>query len=86
MRLDPVIFRELVAESPALSAAVARSMSERVGDMQRVASETPASTVTIIGRRWDLACHDLRDFLARNQVSFDWLDPDDRPCPSASPS
>ncbi len=77
MRLDPVIFRELVAESPALSAAVARSMSERVGDMQRVASETPASTVTIIGRRWDPACHDLRDFLARNQVSFDWLDPDD---------
>lgn len=76
-RLDAVIFHELVAESPAISTAVARSMSERVGGMLRVAREAPAATATIIGRRFDDACHDLRDFLARNQVAFDWLDPAD---------
>jgi len=35
------------------------------------------ATVTIIGHRFDLACHDLRDFLARNRVLFRWHDPRD---------
>lgn len=77
MRLDPVIFHELVAESPALSHAVARSMSARVGDLQRVSAEMPAAQATIVGPRYDPASHDVRDFLARNQVPFDWLDPGD---------
>src|ERR1700726_453104 len=38
---------------------------------------TPVATVTIIGHRFDLACHDLRDFLARNRVLFRWHDPRD---------
>jgi thioredoxin reductase (NADPH) len=33
--------------------------------------------VTILGHKWDLACHDLRRFLARNQISFDWITPED---------
>ena len=32
--------------------------------------------MTLIGHRWDAACGDLRRFLARNQISFDWLTPD----------
>jgi thioredoxin reductase (NADPH) len=30
----------------------------------------------MLGHRWDTACSDLRRFLARNQISFDWLTPD----------
>jgi thioredoxin reductase (NADPH) len=30
----------------------------------------------VIGNRWDLACTELRRFLDRNQVSFEWLTPD----------
>ncbi|MEA2720989.1 MAG: thioredoxin reductase [Candidatus Eremiobacteraeota bacterium] len=77
MRLDNVMFRELLHESPALSAAVTKAISLRVGDMERVTTESPAADVTIVGRRWDLACHDVRDFLARNQITFEWIDPDD---------
>jgi hypothetical protein len=33
--------------------------------------------VTIVGPRWDLLCHDVRDFLFRNHISFAWLDPTD---------
>ena len=43
----------------------------------RLAIEAPVATVTIIGHRFDLACHDLRDFLARNRVLFRWHDPRD---------
>jgi len=31
----------------------------------------------IVGGRYDLACHDVRDFLARNQIAYEWLDPSD---------
>ena len=30
----------------------------------------------MVGHRWDAACSDLRRFLARNQISFEWLVPD----------
>ena len=29
----------------------------------------------IIGGRFDVACHELRDFFSRNQVIYEWLDP-----------
>ena len=31
----------------------------------------------VIGREGDRECHDLRDFLSRNQVRFEWADPDE---------
>ena len=30
----------------------------------------------ILGHRWDSACGDLRRFLARNQITFEWVTPD----------
>jgi thioredoxin reductase (NADPH) len=32
--------------------------------------------VTLVGHRWDGACGDMRRFLGRNQISFEWLTPD----------
>ena len=77
MRLDGVTFRELLRESPAVAAAVTTAISLRVGELTRETAEQSPAEVIIIGRRWDLACHDIRDFLARNQVTFEWIDPDE---------
>jgi thioredoxin reductase (NADPH) len=76
-RLDERDFRELIVACPKLNAELMRSMATRVGLLQQAALETPIATVTIIGHRFDLACHDLRDFLARNRVQFRWHDPRD---------
>jgi len=35
--------------------------------------------VRIIGHRWSPQSHDLKDFLARNQIPYQWLDIDDNP-------
>jgi thioredoxin reductase (NADPH) len=75
-RLDPSDFRQLVLSCPVLHGKLIETMSNRLGALQRDALETARVTVTIVGRRWDLACHDVRDFLARNHVAFVWLDPD----------
>src|SRR5438105_2984366 len=70
-------FRELIVACPRLNAELMRTMATRVGYLQQAVLETPVATVTIIGHRFDLACHDLRDFLARNRVLFRWYDPRD---------
>jgi thioredoxin reductase (NADPH) len=30
----------------------------------------------MVGNRWDAACGALRQFLARNQITYDWLTPE----------
>lgn len=83
-------FRELIVQCNAMSGAVMRAMARRVGYLQQLGSEAKTTAVTIIGSRLDLACQNLRDFLARNRVPYDWIDPDNqragpRGLPTASP-
>src|SRR5206468_1597125 len=73
-RLDPGDFHQLIASCANLNAQIMRTMATRVGHLQQMAVETPVATVKLIGHRFDLACHALRDFLARNRVSFRWHD------------
>ena len=76
-RLDQVDFRELIVRCPLLNAQLLQMMATRVNGLQQLAIEAPVATVTIIGHRFDLACHALRDFLTRNHVAFRWHDPRD---------
>jgi thioredoxin reductase (NADPH) len=76
-RLDAADFRELIVACPELNARLLRTMATRIEGLQQLATEAPLATVTIIGHRYDLACHALRDFLARNHVAFRWFDPRD---------
>ena len=76
-RLDEHDFRDLIVKCPKLNAELLRTMATRVGHLQQAVLETPVATVTIIGHRFDVACHDLRDFIAHNRVLFRWHDPRD---------
>src|SRR5215471_2697553 len=77
-RIDPDDFRELISECPTFNAEITRTMTRRLGRLQEVAGTTPRETVKIIGHRFDLAGHELRDFLARNRIPYRWLDPVNR--------
>ena len=76
MRLEARQYYALAAASPEISVQVGTLARERLGGLQGLAAKPPAPQVTVIGHRWDTGCHDLRRFLARNQVVFDWLTPD----------
>jgi len=77
MRLEPMEFHDLVVSCSVLNAQVMRTMAQHVAQVQQAVVEAPDQAVTIIGDRWDLACHDVRDFLARNHVQYRWQDPAD---------
>ena len=68
-------FRRLIAGCRHLNGELLKTMATRVGRIQDAARDAPVATATLIGHRFDLASHHVRDFLARNRVAFKWIDP-----------
>jgi thioredoxin reductase (NADPH) len=76
MRIDVRQYYELAANCPSVAQKVNEKARERMGGLQGLATEAPTAKVVMLGHRWDTACHDLRRFLARNQIAFDWAAPE----------
>src|ERR671916_2453036 len=76
MRVDPRQYYAAAAALPEISVKVGMLARERIGGLQGIAAEPPAPRVTMVGHRWDAACGELRRFLERNQISYDWMTPD----------
>jgi len=76
MRVDPRQYYAIAAASPEISVKVGNLARERIGGLQGIVAEPPKPRVTMIGHRWDTVCIELRRFLARNQITFDWMTPD----------
>lgn len=76
MRVDIQQYYAVAAVSKDLSQKVSALARERIGGLQSITDEPPKPRATLVGHRWDSVCGDLRRFLARNQISFNWLTPD----------
>src|SRR5215831_3020261 len=75
-RIEAAQFHELAARSPATLTDVAALARDRIGGLQGIATTPSKVRATLIGHRADAACRELRTFLTRNQIRFDWLAPD----------
>ena len=73
-RLQDQDFRELFVACPELNAKILGTMATRIQRLQAATARLPEEVVTLIGHRFDLACHRLRDFLARNHVGHRFAD------------
>ena len=76
MRIDIQQYYAVAAASKDISLKVSALARERLGGLQNIAAEPHKPRVTLVGHRWDTACGNLRRFLARNQISFNWVTPD----------
>jgi thioredoxin reductase (NADPH) len=76
VRIEAKDFHSVAAGAPALAEAVTTAALNRLGGLQELAAESHPS-ITLIGPRWHEETHELRGFLQRNSVDFDWLAPDD---------
>jgi len=76
MRIEVQQYYAIAAISKDVAQKINALARERLGGLQAITSEPHKPRVTLIGHRWDTACADLRRFLARNQISFDWVTPD----------
>src|SRR5262249_54449503 len=64
------------AASKEVAQKVSALARERIGGLQTIAAEPHQPRAIVVGPRWDQATAELRRFLARNQISFNWLSPD----------
>ncbi len=86
MRVEARQYYAIAAASPEISVKVGALARERIGGLQGIAAAPPAAQVIVVGHRWDTACHELRRFLARNQIVFDWMTPDAPELPARWPA
>jgi thioredoxin reductase (NADPH) len=75
-RFERAQFGVLVRESEVFKARLVATIQERVEGLEEEAAG-PLRLPVVIGAAADPDCHGLRDFLARNQVRFEWADPGD---------
>ncbi|QCP53395.1 cyclic nucleotide-binding domain-containing protein [Trinickia violacea] len=85
MRVDAQRYYQLAAVSPDVATKMGALARERIGGLQGLSAEPPKARVTMVGNRWDADCTRLRQFLARNQISYDWMTPDAPELPSKWP-
>src|SRR5918997_1721186 len=76
IRVDPRQYYAAAAALPEISVKVGTLARERIGGLQGIAAEPPTPRVTMVGHRWDPACGELRHFLERNQITYEWMPPD----------
>jgi thioredoxin reductase (NADPH) len=76
IRVDIQQYYAVAATSKDISLKLTALARERIGGLQSITDEPPKARATLVGHRWDTACSELRRFLARNQISFNWLTPD----------
>lgn len=75
--IDGSDFHAMLTESPEAGTILGQSLARRVNFIRDAYAAATMTQATIIGDPYNFACHDLRDFLARNQIAFEWLDPTD---------
>ena len=76
MRVGAQDYYAIAATAPDVAVTVGALARKRVGGLQDVAAEPSPPRAVVVGHRWDVACSELRRFLDRNQITFEWLVPD----------
>src|SRR5262249_46068874 len=72
MRLERGDFLDLVTHCRILNGEISKTMMDRVGRLNQVTFDNPAASTKVIGHRLDPASYDLREFLSRNRIPFEW--------------
>jgi thioredoxin reductase (NADPH) len=76
MRVEPRQYYAIAASSPEVALRVSALARERISGLQGITAEAPKMQATILGPRWDIGSGELNRFLARNQITHDWVTPD----------
>ena len=79
MRLDPRDYHAVAAVAPDVAAEVGRLAVNRIQGargLSGLAVDRPPRRAVVLGARWDASCADVRRFLDRNHITYDWITPD----------
>jgi thioredoxin reductase (NADPH) len=79
MRVEPRDYHAVAADHPEIAEELGTLSRNRIGGtggLQALAAERHPPRAIVVGHRWDPDCTELRHFLDRNQISFEWVTAD----------
>jgi thioredoxin reductase (NADPH) len=80
MRIEPNDYHAVAAVAPAIAKEVGRLASDRITGprgLEGITAEPTPPRAVVVGHQWDPETGGLRRFLHRNQISFEWLKPNE---------
>lgn len=76
MHISARQFHAVAAAHPAVLTHVATMASERIGGLRGIATAPTRARAVMLAPAGDDTVRELRSFLTRNQISYDWVTPD----------
>jgi thioredoxin reductase (NADPH) len=79
MRLEAHEYHAVAAVVPDVGKEIGKLAGYRMGGsrgLEGIAADPPPPRAIVVGHRWDASCAELRRFLDRNQITFEWLTPE----------
>jgi thioredoxin reductase (NADPH) len=79
MRVEPHDYHAVAAVAPDVGKEIGKLAGHRMGGsrgLEGIAADPPPPRAIVVGHRWDASCAELRRFLDRNQITFNWLTPE----------
>src|SRR5579875_2970786 len=79
MKIDRVLFKELLDSSKDCRDLVMQTMSNRLNSLQDRVLDYPVARVLVVGSQYDTDCRDIRTFLSVNRIPYEWVDREREP-------
>jgi thioredoxin reductase (NADPH) len=73
MRIEPEDYYRTAAAAPEVAAKVGEIARSRIGGLQHIAAEPAPPRAVVVGPQYDKCCSDVRQFLERNEITFEWI-------------
>ncbi|HEY3676332.1 MAG TPA: FAD-dependent oxidoreductase [Candidatus Tumulicola sp.] len=79
-RVDGTVFWRMMHDDERFAETVSNNMGRRVALVRHLAIERPSTVCNVLGDSRSPSCYQLRDFLSRMHVPFDWDERDGPEC------
>src|SRR5919204_112546 len=73
MRIEAEDYHRTAAVAPDIAVKIGEIARGRIGGLQSIAAEPSPPRAVVVGAQYDKCCSDVRQFLDRNEVTFEWI-------------
>ena len=77
MRIEAENYHRTAAAVPEIAVKVGEIARGRIGGLQHLAAESSPPRAVVVGAQYDRCCSDVRQFLDRNEITFEWIQRED---------
>jgi len=73
LRIEAEDYHRTAAVAPDVAVKLGEIARGRIGGLQSIAAEPSPPRAVVVGAQYDRCCSDVRQFLDRNEITFEWI-------------